>query len=215
MQIAGLDKISIQALFQNKRVTILVALILFLLLFFGIQKFWMGGVKPKSVTTANVDTNGEIQEVVKRTSFLVNAGKFEQAIVILNEALIKYPNQQDILLQLGIAHRKAKSYLQAEQVYQQALKLNPACIECMNNLAVTVLMNGHVDRSIALLGEVNKKKPDYPEGHFNLAVAYEKSGQLKNAVQSYQRYLQLVASNDSRQEPAMARERVRRLQEGM
>ncbi len=215
MQLPDVKNLISKIPLQNKRVGILVVLILVLLLFFGIQKFWMGGAKTKLVVGANPDSNGEIQEIIKRTSFLVNAGKFEQGIVILNETLQKYPNQKDVLLQLGIAHRKAKSYLQSEQIYQQALQFYPECLECMNNLAVTVMMNGNVERSIALLDVVSQKKPDYPEGHFNLAVAYEKTGQIKNAVASYQRYLQLVASNDSRQEPAMARERVRRLQEGM
>ncbi len=215
MQLPEMKNLSFNLPLQNKRAVYLIVLILLLLLFLGVQKFLLGKSKTNSSLFSNTDTNGEIQEIIKRTSFLVNAGKFEQAIVILNETLHKYPNQYDVLLQLGIAHRKAKSYLQSEQVYKQSLQLYPDCIECMNNLAVTVMMNGNVERSIALLTVVNQKKPDYPEGYFNMAVVYEKMGQIKNAVNSYQRYLQLVSSNDSRQEPAMARERVRRLQEGL
>ncbi|GEM_PF-6908925 len=215
MNTLGLEKVSLQALLQNKRLSLLVFLILFLLLFLGIQKFWMGGAKTKSALLPNVDTNGEIQEIIKRSSFLVNAAKYEQAIVLLNETLRKYPNQQDVLLQLGMAYRKAKFYLQSEQIYQQALQFYPNCLECMNNLAVAVLMNGNVERAVSILSLVNQKKSDYPEAHFNLAVAYEKTGQMKNALSSYQRYLQLIPLSDSRQEPALARERVRRLQEGL
>lgn len=211
----ALGHISIQTLLQNKRTSFLVLAVLVLLVAFGVQKFWMKGANPITAAVSRVDVNGEIEEIIKRSSILVSGGKFEQSIVLLNETLRKYPNQEDVLLSLGMAHRKSKSYLQAEQIYQQALQLNPECVECMNNLAVSLMMNGGVERAIGLLTVVNQKKPDYPEAHFNMAVAYEKSGQIKNAVNSYQRYLQLIPSNDSRQEPAMARERVRRLQEGL
>jgi len=215
MKIMNENHLSLQTLLQNKRVSILVTLILILFLFIGFQKFWKGGIKSRSPLSITTDTNGEIQEIVKRSSILVNGGKIEEAIVLLNETLHKYPNQQDVLLQLGMAHRKSKSYLQSEQIYQQAIQYDPECIDCMNNLAVTLMMNGKVERAVALLTAVNQKKPDYPEAYFNLAVAYEKTGQIKNAVNSYQKYLQLVSLSDSRQEPAIARERARRLQEGM
>lgn len=211
----ALGHISFNTILQNKRTSFLVLAVLVLLLAFGIQKFWMKGSNPISMAALRVDTNGEIEEIIKRSSVLISGGKLEQSIVLLNETLRKYPNQEDVLLSLGMAHRKSKSFLQAEQIYQQALQLNPECVECMNNLAVSLMMNNGVERAIGLLVVVNQKKPDYPEAHFNIAVAYEKSGQIKNAVNSYQRYLQLIPSNDSRQEPALARERIRRLQEGL
>ena len=215
MKILNETKLSPQMLLQNKRAVVLVVLILVLLLFVAYQKFGKGGVKAKSPLQVTTDTNGEIQEIIKRSSILVNGGKIEEAIVLLNETLRKYPNQQDILLQLGIAYRKSKSYLQSEQIYQHALQFDPECVDCMNNLAVTLMMNGKVERAVELLGVVSQKKPDYPEAYFNIAVAYEKTGQIKNAVNAYQRYLQLVPMSDSHQEPAIARERVRRLQEGL
>lgn len=214
MKVMGLENLSVQSLLKNKRTALLILLILCLLLFVGFQK-WKGGVKIKLALLPSVDTNGEIQEILKRSSVLVSGGKVEEAIVFLNETLLKYPNQQDVLLQLGMAHRKGKAYLQSEQIYKQALQLYPDCIECENNLAVTVLMNGNAERAIGLLSLINQKKPNYPEAHFNLAVAYEKTGQTRNAVSSYQKYLQLVPQNVSHQEPAMARERVRHLQEGL
>jgi len=211
----ALGPISIDTILQNKRTSFLVLAVLVLLAAFGAQKLLVKGAKPNATIQAHADINGEIEEVIKRSFFLMNASKFEEAIVLLNEALRKYPNQEDVLLSLGMAHRRSKSYLQAEQVYQQALQANHECVECMNNLAVSLMMHGGVERAIGLLSIVTQKKPDYTEAHFNLAVAYEQTGQIKSAVNAYQRYLQLIPSNDSRQEPAMARERVRRLQEGL
>ncbi len=200
---------------QNKRVLVLALLILILGGILVAKKFLIKGRALNTDFLTYRDPSGEIQEIIKRSHFLVLGNQADQAVALLTETLKKYPNNQEVLIQLAIVHRKAKSYSQSEEIYKQLIQNAPDCIECLNNYAVNLLMSGNAERSIEILTLVQQKKPDYPEPYFNIAVAYEKAGQIKNASTAYQRYLELVPLNDSRQEPAMARERIRRLQEGL
>ncbi len=200
---------------QNKRVLVLGVLILILVGILVAKNFLLKDRKFNTDFLSIQDSSGEIQEIIKRSHFMVLGNQGDQAVALLNETLRKYPNNQDILIQLAIVHRKTKLYSESEKIYQQLIQTYPDCIECLNNYGVQLLMQGNPERAIEILNLVQQKKPDYPEPYFNIAVAYEKSGQIKNASVSYQRYLELVPLNDSRQEPAMARERIRRLQEGL
>jgi len=200
---------------QNKRALVLAILIFILVGILVAKNFLVKDHKFNTDFLSVQDPSGEIQEIIKRSHFMVLGNQGDQAVALLSETLKKYPNHQDILIQLAIVHRKTKLYSEAEKIYKQLMQSYPDCIECLNNYAVHLLIQGNADRAIEVLNLVQQKKPDYPEPYFNIAVAYEKSGQIKNASISYQRYLELVPLNDSRQEPAMARERIRRLQEGL
>lgn len=170
--------------------------------------------KAKESAAARI-TPREIQQVLRQSQFAVTEARYGDSVRLLQDALKKDSQHLDLLLQLGMTHRRAKQFAEADRVYQQALQAHPRCMECLNNRAVNLLQAGDVATAVGLLKEVVEKKGMYAEAHLNLAIAYEKSGQVRDAIASYQQYLKLIPSNDSRPEPAMARERIRQLQEGL
>jgi tetratricopeptide (TPR) repeat protein len=194
----------------------------FILGLFGILiTLWGGFYFGKSATaltptpSSTPKTTAEIQGILTQSILLMNQTNYDSAITLLEDSLKRYPKDEDLLLQLGIAYRKNKKHVEAEVVYQRLLQNYPGCIECLNNRAVNLVQGGDVSTAISLLQEVIGENPTYTGAHLNLGIAYEKAGQLKLAVASYQEYLKRIPINDSRPEPAMVRERVRQLQEGL
>jgi len=199
----------------GKRVTILLSLVL--LLGAGMILKVAGkdpGAEPPN-TGLNVSSSVEIKEVLRQNSLLQRSGRFNDSMTLLREALRKYPDDLDLSLSLGITLRKARLSAQAEEIYSILLKKNSSCLECLNNQAVNWLQTGEVERAIAGLLSLQMRAPQFADAALNLAVAYEKAGQSRLALDSYQKYLKLISVNDSRSEPALARERIRRLEEGL
>ncbi len=211
-----LDRLSVFIPFKFHRNWLLgIGGVLVLVLAFVFLRGGWWSTSSRPLLTAGASSEAEVRGVLLQSIRALNDKNYDLAIAGLNQALAKNPRQLDLMLQLGMTYRKARSFSEADRIYSQALRFYPDCIECLNNQAVNWLQAGDTRKAIELLTQVNQRKPDYSEAYFNLAIAYEKGGQIRSAVAAYQHYLQSIPVNDSHPEPAMARERVRRLQEGL
>ncbi len=164
----------------------------------------------KNQVQANIN---DVKEVITQAHLLLLTKKTHEAIGLLEAAVLEHPEEEDLLLEMGIAYRKAKRHDDAENIYQKALQNNPNCFECWNNRALNQIQAGNSIMAQAWLQEVLRKKPAYTDAYLNLGLAYEKAGQAQEAIDTYQEYLKAIPNNDSHAGPAMVRERIRRLQE--
>ncbi|GEM_PF-4158399 len=200
---------------KNTHLIFLIGLILLLSFAALIVHSIRGNNQSTELSDSSSRAVSEIQELLSKSNSALGQGQYDQAVAILGEALQKYPHQQDLLLQLGMSYRKMKRHGEAEAIYQQLLQKNPDCMECLNNQAVNLLQWGETKKAEDILKQVTGKQANYPEAFLNLAIVFEKTDQIHSAVKAYQEYLKLVPMNDSRPEPAMARERLRHLEEGL
>lgn len=203
-------------LFQNQKLK--MGLIVFgtlLLVLLAWSKLQNPGSLPESVAPSDIEIKTEINEIIKNAVLALNNNQGERAVVLLEDAIAKHRNQMDLQLHLGMAYRKTKKFEKADQVYQQLLEKYPSCLPCRNNQAVNWIQMEKAQEAIDILNEVLQQDPTYSDAQLNLGIAYEKSGQIQMASSAYQQFLKMIPANDSRPEPAMARERIRRLQEGL
>jgi tetratricopeptide (TPR) repeat protein len=120
----------------------------------------------------------------------LKAGKAEEAKAAFESLLKKYPSEPDLCLFLAIADLRLRSPQAAEYQIGKALELAPEHVEA-RTLRGWILLEVHRDHdaAIAEYARVVQLRPDFPEGHNNLGVAWQKKGNLAKAVESFDRAL--------------------------
>ncbi len=145
----------------------------------------------------------------KEKSALLNLGLMREqegdaakAMVLFNQLLADYPDDEKVYVQLIRAlnmavekHPKDVVYLEKrEEVvasYEQLLKRNKyTAVDCYN-LAFLYEQISAWDQAERYYHRAIEIKPNYPQAWYKLAGAYQHSGDLTNALASYQRFIHL------------------------
>lgn len=97
----------------------------------------------------------------------------------------------------GIAQAENKQYADAEQSFQNAIKLNPSYAEAWNNLCALRLTLARYKDAIDACKRAVKEHDDYGDAHFNLALGYYRSGAKELALTEATRAGQLGRRKES------------------
>jgi tetratricopeptide (TPR) repeat protein len=114
------------------------------------------------------------------------AGKHDQAVSALLEAVRLKPDYATAWNNLGAAYRSLGQYQQAISSEQEAIRLEPDDPEPWNNLGSAYLGLGQYDRAISAEQKAVGLKPDYAGAWDNLGVAYGHLGQYHEAISALQ-----------------------------
>jgi tetratricopeptide (TPR) repeat protein len=122
---------------------------------------------------------------------LLAEGKAAPAKSAFEELLAKYPQEPDLHLFLGISELRLRNPDGAAIAIKKAIELDPRHIEARTLLGWFELeVRGDIDGAIQQYAKVIELKPDSPQAHVNLGVAYKNKGDLANALESYNRALE-------------------------
>jgi len=114
--------------------------------------------------------------------FLINMGRFEEALVLGEKALETDPLHFGIYLERGLSHFFLKQYDQAEKILKEGLELNPSILDLYNKLGKVYLNTGSYDQAIAQLEKglgLSTARP--PSMLAYLAIAHIRKGQIEEA----------------------------------
>ncbi len=92
---------------------------------------------------------------------------------------------------------KASRLAEADQYYQQVLRIDPSNMDAQNALAALDASRGDVDRAIRLLESLAEAHPDAAHVHANLGYAYYLKGQYTLAQETLERATMLDPSNEN------------------
>lgn len=132
-------------------------------------------------------------------------GDLVRAVEQFQKALAIDPRFDKAHNNLGLVYYLQGLLPEAIREFEQAIALSPSSLEAYTNLGLA--RRGQNDRqgAIAAFRKALALNGRHAETHYNLALLFEDGGQLSEAVQHYQSYLQFA----ERPDPALA-ERVRR-----
>ena len=122
---------------------------------------------------------------------LLSAGKYAQAVEVLERALAENRDDSRAWLDLGLAREGLGKPKQAADAYGKAAELAPDFAEAFNNLGVVLREWGSLDDAITALERAVRLKPDLVDAQLNLAMAYEDSGALEKAERAYAHVIKL------------------------
>jgi tetratricopeptide (TPR) repeat protein len=121
---------------------------------------------------------------------LLGGGKPLAAKLAFEELLAKFPMEPDLHLFLGISQLRLRNPEGAVLAIKRALELDPQHVEARTLLGwVELEIHGNIDGAIQQYAKVVELKPDSPQAHVNLGVAYKNRGDLDRALASYNRAL--------------------------
>jgi tetratricopeptide (TPR) repeat protein len=140
-----------------------------------------------------------------RTSF--ERGDDEVALAALTHVLASHPRYADLHYLVGLVHERGGRLDEAVASFERALAINPRYAECALALASVFEQRGEWERSRALATRLGAAAAAAPGGaldpttagklanlHAALGDAYREAGELREAVESFRRALDLAPS---------------------
>jgi Flp pilus assembly protein TadD len=87
----------------------------------------------------------------------------DQAVLVLRQALLRWPNQANLHAGLGVALRTAGKNAEAVPVLREALRLDPSLVEARYNLGYCLLALGEKNAARTEVQQALLMRPDYPD----------------------------------------------------
>jgi tetratricopeptide (TPR) repeat protein len=116
------------------------------------------------------------------------------------------PNSKIAHFWLGTLAESSQDPDEAARQYSWALRADPNCIDCLNNLAFIYAHQGRWDDSIQAFEQVVSVTPEHSIAHFNLSFAYAVVRRYRDAIREQKVAIELDP-NGPRIEEWRARER--------
>ena len=144
------------------------------------------------------------------TAYL-ESGQNDAAKPLLEQALTSNPNDFDLRMTLGRIHRDKRDYLAAANEFLAAARLKPDSVAAWNEAVSVLVLGEQYPQALAALDKVHNLNADTAGDLYYRAMVLDKLHQVKPALASYQRFLELSQGKHPDQE-FVARQRSRILE---
>lgn len=129
----------------------------------------------------------------------MKSGDTENAYTLLINLINKQPNISNAHVNLGIIFIAKKSFTQAENSLNLALKINPNNIYALNQLGFIYRKNGAFSKAKASYEKAININYDYANAHLNLGILYDLyMYDFERAIEQYKIYSELSNDEDKK-----------------
>lgn len=159
-------------------------------------------IAPPTATPTNQDQAAPStaeQEITQYTTalHLLNINQLDQAETEFNELTAKHPDLAGPWANLGLIYIKKNQLDKARTYLDKSLAKNPRLAQAYNLLGYIEYSQGNVLKAKQLYDKALDYKEDYALAHYNLALLYDVYlHDIPKAVEQYQRYLELIKTED-------------------
>ncbi len=115
----------------------------------------------------------------------------QPAIALYEEILSLDPDYAAALINLGTIFFHLRQYGRAEELYRRATVADPGYVLAYFDLGNVLDELERLDESVAAYLQAVTLSPAYADGHYNLALAYVRSGQGRHALRHWRAYFKL------------------------
>lgn len=157
----------------------------------------------QSVATAPTPAN----RLALATAYLKNHQP-DLAAPILEQALASNPGDYELHMVVGRLRRDRHDYVNAANEFTAAAKLKPESVEAWNEAASAFVLSAQYPQALSALDKVHSLNGDTPGDFYYRAIVYDKLHQVKQALASYEQFLQSSSGKFPDQE-FIARQRSR------
>lgn len=124
-------------------------------------------------------------------SFLLAAGRVEEALERLTLARDENPTSLAAALELGRAQRQLQRIPEATRTFQQAVEMAPDSAEAYSELGRTLFGQADYDEGMKMLQRAVELAPANATYHFDVGLALAKAGDFDGAVNAFQQAIEL------------------------
>ena len=129
-------------------------------------------------------------QVALATAYLKN-NQPDLARPILEQALASDPNDYDLHMVVGRIYRDKHEYTTAAKQFTAAAQIKPDSVEAWNEAANAFVLAGLYPEGLAALDKLRNLKAETAGDFYYRAIVLDKLHQVKPALESYQRFLQV------------------------
>ncbi len=104
------------------------------------------------------------EQVVNLATVLMRQGRYDEAEVVLREALAAHPGHKEIRLNLAQALARSGDLAGSEIIYRELVSEAPERLEFHQDLAICLGQSGNFDEALAAIEAGLKIRPDWIEG---------------------------------------------------
>jgi tetratricopeptide (TPR) repeat protein len=119
------------------------------------------------------------------------AGQKQRAIALYEQILAVDPRYAAASINLGTVYFHLRQYGRAEEFYRRATEIDPNYVLAFFDLGNVLDELERISESIGAYKRAVALSPRYADAHYNLALAYERSGEMRHALRHWQVYIKL------------------------
>ena len=119
------------------------------------------------------------------------AGEKQRAITLYQEILSIDPQYAAACINLGTLFFHLRQFGRAEELYRRATEADPGYVLAYFDLGNVLDELERIGESIAAYLKAVTLSPRYADAHYNLALAYERTGEHRNALRHWRAYVKL------------------------
>ena len=105
------------------------------------------------------------------------------------------PDEPDAWFHLGDLAYNARSYPRAQDLFREALKCKPDCLEALNGLGLSLEAQGQTKEAVRQFKAALHLAPSFSAARVNLAVALANHGEIPAAMAEYRAVLHRETNN--------------------
>lgn len=138
-------------------------------------------------------------EAYRRALEAMAKSDYQAAFGLMNEAIAELPRNSEYLATRGLIHYEEAEWDEARADFEAALKLHRYEVLANYGLGMLALRENRPEAALPYLKTASYTQKGKPEVAFALAVAYARTGDLVNAVNTMgQAHAQFEKTNDKR-----------------
>jgi len=146
---------------------------------------------PSTLRSIGVPDPRGLQERFQAAVQAEETGEKNRAIALYQEILSIDPQYAAACINLGTLYFHLRQFGRAEELYRRATVADPGYVLAYFDLGNVLDELERIDESIAAYLKAVTLSPRYADAHYNLALAYERTGQPRDALRHWRAYVKL------------------------
>ena len=139
----------------------------------------------------NTDTLVTLKKFNVEIAQLYQQGKVREALIVVQQALVSFPNNINLLANAGVFANMINQLDLAKKYYEKVLRLNSKHANTHYNLANLFKEKKQFEKAIKHFKIALKINPNHAESHNNLANLFQNQKKFKKAIKHFQIVLKI------------------------
>jgi tetratricopeptide (TPR) repeat protein len=147
--------------------------------------------EPSAMRPRSAEAQPNQQELFLAAVQAEESGDRQQAIELYERIIAGDASYAAAFINLGTIYFHMRQYGRAEELYRRATEVDPEYVLAFFDLGNVLDELERPEESIASYEQAVALAPRYGDAHYNLALAYERKGDLRQALRHWQIYVRL------------------------
>ncbi len=147
--------------------------------------------KPALLRRPGAVPTRSVQEQFAAAVQAEESGEKNRAIGLYDQIIAVQPDFAPAYINLGTIYFHMRRFGRAEELYRRATVADPGYVLAFFDLGNVLDELERPEESIAAYRQAIALAPRYADAHYNLALAYERKGELRSALRHWQAYVRL------------------------